>query len=70
MQRVRVSHAIFYLAHTTYDISAISDFCGFNSPSHLVLCHKEQTGVLPKYLRYKLKEYFERNPESKMNIKF
>ena len=70
MQRVRVSHAIFYLAHTTYDISAVSDFCGFNSPSHLVLCHKEQTGVLPKYLRYKLKEYFERNPESKMNIKF
>ena len=70
MQRLRVSHAIFYLAHTSYDISAVSDFCGFNSPSHLVLCHKEQTGVLPKYIRYKLKEYFERNPESKMNIKF
>ena len=70
MQRLRVSHAIFYLAHTSYDIGTVSDFCGFNSPSHLVLCHKQQTGVLPKYLRYKLKEYFDRNPESKKNIKF
>ena len=70
IQRLRVSHAVFYLSLTSYDIAAVSDFCGFNSPSHLVLCHKKQTGMLPKYLRYRLKEYYERNPESKRSVKF
>ena len=70
IQRVRVSNAVFYLAHTAYDISAVSDFCGFNSPSHLVLCHKKQTGLLPKYFRTKLKEFYDKNPELKKSIKF
>ena len=70
IQRVRVSNAVFYLAHTSYNISAVSDFCGFNSPSHLVLCHKKQTGVLPNYFRHKLKEFYDKNPELKKNIKF
>lgn len=70
IQRLRVSHAVFYLSHTSYDIATVSDFCGFNSPSHLVLCHKKQTGMLPKYLRYRLKEYYERNPESKKTVRF
>ena len=70
IQRVRVSNAVFYLAHTSYDISAVSDFCGFNSPSHLVLCHKKQTGLLPKYFRSKLKEFYDKNPNAKKNIKF
>ena len=70
IQRVRVSKAVFYLAHTSYDISAVSDFCGFNSPSHLVLCHKKQTGLLPNYFRHKLKEFYDKNPEFKKNIKF
>lgn len=70
IQRVRVSNAVLYLAHTAYDIAAISDFCGFNSPSHLVLCHKKQTGLLPKYFRARLKEFYDKNPEFKRNIKF
>lgn len=70
IQRVRVTRAVFYLAHTSYDISAVSDFCGFNSPSHLVLCHKKQTGLLPKYFRTKLKEFYDKNPELKRSIKF
>ena len=70
IQRVRVSNAVLYLAHTAYDIAAISDFCGFNSPSHLVLCHKKQTGLLPKYFRARLKEFYDKNPEFKKNIKF
>ena len=70
IQRVRVSKAVFYLAHTAYDISAVSDFCGFNSPSHLVLCHKKQTGLLPKYFRTKLKEFYDKNPEFKRTVRF
>lgn len=70
IQRVRVSNAVLYLAHSAYDIAAISDFCGFNSPSHLVLCHKKQTGLLPKYFRARLKEFYDKNPEFKKNIKF
>ena len=62
IQRLRTSHAVFYLSHTSYDISKISDVCGFNTPSHFVLCHKKHTGLLPKYLRTKLKEYYENNP--------
>ena len=70
IQRVRVSNAVLYLAHSGYDIAAVSDFCGFNSPSHLVLCHKKQTGLLPKYFRARLKEYYDKNPEFKRSIKF
>ncbi|MBO5879563.1 MAG: helix-turn-helix domain-containing protein [Clostridia bacterium] len=66
IQRLRTSHAIFYLSHTSYDISKVSDCCGFNTPSHFVMCHKKHTGLLPKYLRTRLKMYYEKNPEIKV----
>ncbi len=60
LQRLRTLHAMHYMVQTDCTLQQISDFCGFSSPSHLIYCTHLHAGSVPKTLRAKLKEFFER----------
>ena len=63
LQRLRVARAMFFLAHTNYSIHYISDYCGFNSPSHMIYCFKKHAHTVPKDSRNTFIKYLNDFPE-------
>ena len=63
LQRLRVAKAMFFLAHTNYSIHYISDYCGFNSPSHMIYCFKKHAHAVPKESRNLFVKFLNDFPE-------
>lgn len=68
LQRLRVARAMFFLAHTNYNIHYISDYCGFNSPSHMIYCFKKHAQMVPKQSRNSFIKYLHDFPEKSLNV--
>lgn len=63
LQRLRVARAMFFLAHTSHSIHYISDYCGFNSPSHMIYCFKKHAHSVPKQSRSAFIKFLNDFPE-------
>ena len=70
LQRLRVARAMFLLAHTNQSIHYISDYCGFNSPSHMIYCFRKHAQTAPKESRKVLSKFIADFPERERRVHF
>lgn len=70
LQRLRVARAMFFLAHTNQSIHYISDYCGFNSPSHMIYCFKKHAQTVPKQSRRVFNKFLSDFPERELRVFF
>lgn len=68
LQRLRVAKAMFFLAHTNHSIHYISDYCGFNSPTHMIYCFKKHAHTVPKKSRNSFIKYLNEFPERSLFV--
>ncbi len=59
LQQLRVRRAYYYVKHTTYSFSYISDICGFFDIHHMSRLFTKYIGENPRARRKRLREYYE-----------